>query len=82
MTCRYLTYEDRKSIAALYADGVALADIASALGVHLATIYRELARGNTGELDGNGRSGYNAELAQRALKDSIKHRGRKKTANT
>ncbi len=69
MTCRYLTYEDRKSIAALYADGVALADIASALG------------GNTGELDGNGRSGYNAELAQRALQDSIKHRGRKKTAN-
>lgn len=80
MTCRYLTYENRKSIEAMYANGVTLADIASELGVHLATIYRELARGDTGELDANGRSGYNAELAQRAIQDSIKHRGHRKPA--
>ena len=80
MTCRYLTYEDRKSIEALYAAGVSLADIASELGVHLATIYREMTRGGTGELDGNGRSGYSAELAQKTVQDSIKRRGHRKPA--
>ena len=78
MTCRYLTYEDRKSIEALYTAGVSLADIASELGVHLATIYRELKRGGTGELDGNGRGGYSAELAQKTVQDSIKRRGHRK----
>ncbi len=80
MTCRYLTYEDRKSIEALYAAGVSLADIASELGVHLATIYREMTRGGTGELDGNGRSGYSAELAQKTVQNSIKRRGHRKPA--
>ena len=78
MTCRYLTYEDRKSIEALYTAGVSLADIASELGVHLATIYRELTRGGTGELDGNGRGGSSAELAQKTVQDSIKRRGHRK----
>ncbi len=80
MTCRYLTYEDRKSLEALYATGAALPDIAGKLGVHLATIYRELTRGGTGELDGNGRNGYSAGIAQRNIQDSIKRRGRKKPA--
>lgn len=80
MTCRYLTYEDRKNIEALYGAGESLADIASELGVHLATIYREMARGGTGELDGNGRNGYSAGLAQKNIQDSIKRRGRKKPA--
>lgn len=78
MTCRYLTYEDRKSIEALYTAGVSLADIATELGVHLATIYRELTRGGTGELDGNGRGGYSAELAQKTVQDNIKRRGHRK----
>jgi IS30 family transposase len=80
MTCRYLAYEDRKKIEALYSKGKTLTDIASELGVHLATIYREMTRGGTGELDGNGRSGYSAELAQKTVQDSIKRRGRKKPA--
>lgn len=78
MICRYITYEDRKSIAALYADGVALNDIASELGVHLATIYRELARGDTGKLNSQGRSEYSATVAQAALQKSLKRRGHKK----
>lgn len=80
MTCRYLTYEDRKSLEALYAAGAALPDIAEKLGVHLATIYRELARGCTPGLDENGRSGYAAEIAQEAFTASLKHRGKRKTA--
>jgi len=78
MTCRYLNYEDRKSIEALYKAGVSLVDIASELGVHLATIYREMTRGGTGELDGNGRSGYSAEIAQKTVQESIKRRGHRK----
>ena len=80
MTCRYLTFEDRKSFEALYTAGAALPEIAAKLGVHLATIYRELTRGGTGELDGNGRNGYSAGIAQRNIQDSIKRRGRKKPA--
>ena len=80
MTCRYLTFEDRKSLEALYAEGKELSEIADTLGVHLATVYRELIRGNTGELDKNGRSGYSAELAQQMLQRNLKRRGRKVVA--
>lgn len=80
MNCRYLTYDDRKSIEALYASGVSLTDIASELGVHLATIYRELTRGGTGELDDNGRCRYSAELAQKTVQNNIKRRGHRKLA--
>lgn len=40
-------------------------DIAAKIGVHYATIYNELRRGDTGDLDANGRIGYSADLAQR-----------------
>ncbi len=80
MTCRYLTFEDRKSIEALYAANTSLVEIASKLGVHLATVYREMTRGNTGELDKNGRSGYSADIAQKTVQDSIKRRGHRKPA--
>ena len=39
-------------------------DIAAKLGVSLATVYHERARGDTGKMDKNGRGGYSAELAQ------------------
>lgn len=77
MTCRYLTYEDRKNLEALYADGESLTYIASKLGVHLATVYRELTRGGTGELDNNGRCGYSAELGQKRVSENFKRRGRR-----
>lgn len=77
MTCRYLTYEGRKNLEALYADGESLTAIASKLGVHLATVYRELTRGGTGELDNNGRCGYSAELGQKRVSENFKRRGRR-----
>ena len=77
MTCRYLTYEGRKNLEALYADGKSLTYIASKLGVHLATVYRELTRGGTGELDNNGRCGYSAELGQKRVSENFKRRGRR-----
>lgn len=80
MSYRYLTYEDRRKLAALYAAGESLTDIAFELGVHLATVYRELKRGTTGELDGNGRNGYDPELAQRTVQDSFKRKGHRKLA--
>lgn len=77
MTCRYLTYEGRKNLEALYADGESLTYIASKLGAHLATVYRELTRGGTGELDNNGRCGYSAELGQKRVSENFKRRGRR-----
>ena len=80
MTCRYLTFEDGKSFETLYSAGASLPDIAAELGIHLATVYRELTRGNTGLLDKNGRNSYKAELAQKAVQKSIKRRGDRKPA--
>lgn len=45
--------------------------------MHISTIYRELNRGSTGELDANGRAGYDAELAQKKMLESLKRRGKK-----
>ena len=82
MTCRYLTYEGRKNLEALYADGESLTYIASKLGVNHVTVYRELKRGETGELDKNGRMAYSAELGQKTLNENFRRRGnRKATAN-
>lgn len=55
---KYLTYEDRKRIEKMVARGVRVTEIAEAIGVHRATIYRELRRGE---------SPYSAEAAQNAL---------------
>ncbi len=80
MNCRYLTFEDRKRLETLYKQGEKLSIIANSLGVHLATIYRELIRGDTGETDENGRNEYSAELAQKTIQNSIKRRGHRKHA--
>lgn len=74
---RYLTFGDREKIETEYAAGGCPADIAIDLGVHVATIYKELKRGDTGQLDKNMRREYSAELAQRRLIESFKCRGRK-----
>jgi IS30 family transposase len=74
---RYLTFGDREKIETEYAAGGRPADIAIGLGVHVATIYKELKRGDTGQLDKNMRRQYSAELAQRRLIESFKCRGRK-----
>jgi IS30 family transposase len=77
ITCRYFTYEDRKRLEELYAAGDTLSSIAATFGVHLATVYREINRGSTGDLDANGRAEYSAEVAQKAMLENLKRRGRK-----
>lgn len=77
---RYITYEDRKRLAQLYANGASISAIALTLNVHISTVYRELAKGSTNELDQNGRIGYDAELAQKATQASLRQRGRKEAA--
>lgn len=74
---RYLTLTDRERLESLYLEGRRAQDIADALGVHVATIYKELKRGDTGGYDINERQEYSAKLAQRRLSDSLKRRGHK-----
>ena len=85
ITCKYITYAERKRLEQLYAKGAAITDIATVLNVHISTVYRELAKGSTGVLDMNGRIGYDTEVAQKATQDSLKRRGgkrdKKKSAN-
>lgn len=67
MTKKHLTLKDRKELEALYNKGCGAEQIAAKLKVHRSTVYNELKRGDTGEMDGNGRIGYSAELAQQRL---------------
>jgi IS30 family transposase len=53
-----------------------VADIAAGLGVTTATVYRELKRGETGELDRNQRRAYSPVLAQQRVQESFKRRGK------
>lgn len=81
MAYRYLTLEDRKAIEEQYSSGNRPLDIAISLGVHTATIYHELQRGSTGELDEHARPVYSADLAQKHVQESIKRRGRRTKNN-
>lgn len=74
----YITYADRQRISALHQSNVSYPDIAKILGVNLVTIYREMKRGSTGEIDQNGNRGYDADKAQRAVLENLSHKGRKK----
>nr|MDO5544858.1 helix-turn-helix domain-containing protein [Eubacteriales bacterium] len=67
MNKRHLTLKDRMELEALYNKGWRAEQIAAKLKVHRSTVYNELHRGDTGEMDCNGRIGYSAELAQRRL---------------
>lgn len=73
-----MTYEDRKSLERLYANGAELSDIADTLGVHISTVYRELVKGSTDILDKNGRVGYDAGLAQKTTQANLKCKRSKK----
>lgn len=67
MTKKHLTLQDREKLEALYLDGQRVEQIAEKLSVHRATIYTELKRGYTGEMDRNGRPGYSATIGQRKI---------------
>lgn len=75
----YLSLEDRQTIEAMYGNGATVIEIAAKLDCPDTTIYRELRRGDTGELDKYQRSGYSATLGQRALQQAFKRRGRSTT---
>ena len=77
---KLLSYEDRKKIEEMYSAGARALDIGNRLGVHTATIYRELERGYTGKTDKNYRPGYSADVAERNYQENIKRRGCKKAA--
>lgn len=53
-----LTYEDRKRIEQLDSSGKTVDEMALAIGVHSATMYRELSRGG---------EPYRAEVAQHSI---------------
>ena len=61
---KHIMLADRQRIEEMYGAGMMPVEIAVKIGVHHATIYNELRRGDTGEIDRNGRIGYSAELAQ------------------
>lgn len=73
---RYIDFRDREQIAVRYLNGDRVADIAAGLGVTTATVYRELKRGETGELDRNQRRAYSPVLAQQRVQESFKRRGK------
>ena len=79
---KYISFSDRKQIAALYQTNARPADIAEMIGVTTATIYRELKRGETvGEdgapvLDRNRRRAYNPVIAQQTVQANFGRRGR------
>ena len=56
---------ERKRIEQMHSAGHSAEEIAVEIGVCYVTIYRELKRGDTGEMDELGRRVYDAELAQR-----------------
>lgn len=71
---RHLTLKDRAELEALYNKGRGVEEIAAKLKVHRSTVYNELKRGDTGEMDGNGRIGYSAELAQQEIINNYRRR--------
>lgn len=75
---RTITFDDRKAIAVLYEKGVATAEISESVGIPKKTLYGELKRGDTGELDQNQRPAYDPVLAQRTYQENIRRRGRKR----
>lgn len=78
MAGMYLTLGKRQEIERLYADDARPSEIADAVGVTTATIYRELKRGETGELNEHYRPAYSAEVAEKAVRSSMRNRGRRR----
>lgn len=62
---RWISQDERRKIEKAYQSGEAIDAIAKSLGRNRTTIYNEIRRGDTGEMDENGRQGYSAEIAQR-----------------
>lgn len=73
-----ITFDDRKTIASMYAAGSVAAEIAEKVGVSRTSIYAELKRGQYGvTLDKNFRPAYDPALAQKRVQEGLRRRGRK-----
>ena len=79
---KYISFSDRKQIAALYLSNARPVDIAEKIGVSAAAVYRELKRGETSGDDGapvldrNQRRAYNPVVAQQTVQANFRRRGR------
>ena len=63
-TYKKMSYKDRQRLEKMVRAGEKAKDMAAAMGVHRATLYRELERGGA---NGRDHSGYSADRAQKAL---------------
>lgn len=75
---RVLSMQDRKLLADCWEEGEGAAEIAERLGCCAATVYVELRRGATGELDGNKRPAYDPELGLEVYQRNLRKRGRRR----
>ncbi len=75
----YLTFGQRRKIEQLRAESKTPSGIAAAVGVMVPTNYRELHRGETGELDEHFRPAYSAEVVEKAFQIPMRSRGRRKS---
>jgi len=80
MKQRTMTLQDRKAMAERWAAGESAVVIAVGLGFSPATIYAELKRGDTGELDENKRPRYDPEVGQAVYQERLRNRGRRPAA--
>lgn len=78
MGSRYLTLSDRREIKAMYDAESSVLDIALKVGKHPQSIYDELKRGYTGQLDQNSRPEYDPDLAQERVQRNIRARGNRR----
>lgn len=62
---KWLALADRRKIEEMYGRGLPIQEIADKMQRNRATIYREIRKGETGEMDANGRLGYSADIAQK-----------------
>lgn len=70
-----LTLKDRTVIAKRWANGDSATAIAKDLGFAPGTIYAELVRGHTGQLDRNSRPQYDPARGQAAYQANLRKRG-------
>jgi IS30 family transposase len=64
-----ITIKERREIEKQYNNGETVMNISVRLGICRSAVYRELRRGDTGEMDQNGRRGYSADIAQKNTYD-------------
>lgn len=75
---RRMTDDIRCVVAKLYREGRQVQEIAEAVGLHETSVYRELNRGLTEELDEHGNFIYDPDKARRDAALARKNKGRKK----